>query len=130
MNIMDITTYSKIKKMSLQLLVTDIDRSIEFYTKKLGFEIDFRYEDFYAGIIKDGFSIHFKTGNPLIEERKSKRHNEDIDIIFSVEDIEYLYEEFSGQPIEIIQPLRDMPYGKEFYITDPDAYSIGFIEEA
>lgn len=127
---MGTATASKIKKMSLQLIVADIDRSIEFYTKKLGFQIDFRYEDFYAGIIKDGFSIHLKTGEPLMEVRKNKRNNEDLDIIFSVEEIEYLYEEFSGQFIEIIQPLRHMPYGKEFYISDPDAYSIGFIEEA
>jgi catechol 2,3-dioxygenase-like lactoylglutathione lyase family enzyme len=114
--------------MSLQLLVADIDRSIEFYTKKLGFEVDFRYEDFYAGIIKGGCSIHLKTGNTLIEERKSKRNNEHLDIIFSVEDIENLYEEFSGEPIEIIQPLRNMPYGKEFYITDPDTYILAFVE--
>ena len=127
---MDIATYSKIKKMSPQLLVADIDRSIEFYTKKLGFEIDFRYEDFYAGIIKDGFSIHLKTGKPSTDERQNKRDNEHLDIIFSVEDIEYLYEEFSGKSVEVIQTLREMPYGKEFYITDPDRNIIAFLEEA
>ena len=127
---MGIATHSKIKKMSLQLLVVDIERSIEFYTKKLGFQIDFRYEDFYAGIIKDGFSIHLKAGHPLIEERKNKRNNEHLDIIFSVEGIDYLYEEFSSRALEIIQPLRNMPYGKEFYIADPDTYIIAFIEEA
>lgn len=66
------TLYSTIKKMSPQLLVADIDRSIEFYTTMLGFELDFRYEDFYAGIVKDGFSIHLKSGNPFTEERKNK----------------------------------------------------------
>lgn len=127
---MDTTTYSKIKKMSPQFLVADIDRSIEFYTKKLGFDIDFRYEDFYAGIVKDGCSIHLKLGNPLIEERKNKRNNEDLDIAFSVDGIEDLYEELSNKPIEFLQPLRDMPYGKEFYVTDPDGYIIAFLEEA
>jgi len=116
--------------MSPQLLVADIDRSIEFYTKKLGFEIDFRYEDFYAGIIKDGFSVHLKTGKPSTDERQNKRDNEHLDIIFSVEDIEYLYEEFSGKSVEVIQTLREMPYGKEFYITDPDRNIIAFLEEA
>ena len=47
---MDTGTLFKIKQMSLQFLVTNIDRSIEFYTKTLGFQVDFRYEDFYAGI--------------------------------------------------------------------------------
>src|SRR5580704_12698454 len=108
-------TNYRLKKMSPQLLVTDIDRSIEFYTKKLGFEMDFLYEDFYAGIIKDGFSIHLKTFEPTpdVQIKKNKEHPA---IIFLVGDIQFLYEEFSNKSVEIIQPLRNMPYGKEFYI--------------
>lgn len=116
--------------MSPQLLVTDIDRSLEFYLKKLGFEIDFRFEDFYSGIIKDGYSIHLKSGKPSFEERKNRRNNENLDIIFSVDNIEGLYEEFSNNFVELIQPLREMPYGKEFYVIDPDGYIIAFLEEA
>jgi len=127
---MDTITHSGIKKMSPQFLVTDIDRSIEFYIKKLGFDIDFRYEDFYAGIIKDGYSIHLKTGKPSIEERQNRRKNQDLDIVFSVDGIEDLYKELSNKFVEFTQPLRNMPYGKEFYIADPDGYIISFLEEA
>ena len=127
---MDTITHFKIKKMSPQFLVTDIDRSIEFYVKKLSFDIEFSYEDFYAGIIKDGYSIHLKTGNPSIEERKNKRKNQDLDLIFSVDGIEDLYKELSNKFVEFTQPLRNMPYGKEFYIADPDGYIISFLEEA
>ena len=126
---MDTITYSKIKKMSPQILVTDIGRSIEFYTKKLGFDLDFLYEDFYAGIIKNGYSIHLKLGNPLTEERKTKRENEDLDIVFSVEAVEDLYTELVNKSVEITQPLCDRPYGKEFYIADPDGYILAFLEE-
>ena len=127
---MDTVAYSTIKKMSPQLLVADIGRSIEFYTKKLGFDIDFRYEDFYTGIIKDGFSLHLKSGNPSAEERKNKRENEDLDIVFSVESVKDLYNEFLNKSIDIVQPLCDRPYGKEFYIADPDGYILAFLEEA
>jgi catechol 2,3-dioxygenase-like lactoylglutathione lyase family enzyme len=129
-NIMDSTTYSKIKKMSPQLLVADIDRSIQFYTKTLGFEIDFLYDDFYSGVSKDGFPIHLKTGKPSVEERQNRRNNEDLDILFSVDGIEILYEEISGKTVDFIQPLRKMDYGKEFYVADPDGYIIAFLEEA
>jgi uncharacterized glyoxalase superfamily protein PhnB len=122
-------TESKIKKMSPQFLVTDIEHSIEFYTKKLDFEVDFRYEDFYAGIIKDNYSIHLKSGKPSIEERESKREKIDLDIIFSVEGVEDLYEELMNKSVEIVQPLCDRPYGKEFYIADPDGYILAFLEE-
>ena len=126
---MDATISSRIKKMSPQFLVTDINQSIEFY-KKLSFELDFIYEDFYAGIVKDGHSIHLKLGRPSIEERKSKRNNEDLDLVLSVNDIEDLYEELLSKCIDIIQPLRDAPYGKEFYVADPDGYIIGYLAES
>ena len=125
---MNTGTESKIKKMSPQFLVADIEHSIEFYTKKLDFEVDFRYEDFYAGIIKDNYSIHLKSGKPSIEERESKRENIDLDIIFSVEGVEDLYEELMNKSVEIVQPLCDRPYGKEFYIADPDGYILAFLE--
>ena len=124
---MDIAPYSRLKKMSPQLLVSDIDSSIEFYIKTLCFAIEFRHEDLYAGIIKDGFSIHLTSGEPSVEERKNKRNNEDLDIVFSVEGIEYLYQELANKSIEFIQPLRDVSYGKEFYIADPDGYIIAFL---
>lgn len=127
---MGLTTYPKIKKISPQLLVADIERSIEFYTTLLGFVLDFRYEDFYAGVTKNGCSIHLKTGNPSIDERQNKRNNEHLDIIFSVENIEHVYEQFTTKSIDIIQSLRTMPYGKEFYIADPDGYIIAFSDEA
>ena len=116
-----------IKSMSPQLVVSSLEQSIGFYTNKLGFDIDFQYEDFYAGIVKDGFNIHLKSGTPLAEERKHKRDNEDLDLVFSVSNVEELYDEYSSKSVNIIQPLRQMPYGKEFYITDPDGYILSFM---
>jgi len=119
----------KIKRMSLQLLVADLDRSVEFYTKKLFFEVEFRYEEFYVGIIKDGFSIHLKSGKPSFEGFEIKKDYEHINIIFSVQEIEHMYEDILGKSVQVIQDLRDMPYGKEFYISDPDGHIIAFVEE-
>ena len=126
---MDTIAKSRIRKMSPQLLVSDLDSSMAFYTEKLGFDVDFRYEDFYSGIIKEGCSIHLKLGNPVREERQNKRDNEDLDIVFSVQGIDDLYEEYTARSVEFTQPLRNMAYGKEFYVADPDGYIIGFLEE-
>jgi catechol 2,3-dioxygenase-like lactoylglutathione lyase family enzyme len=115
--------------MSPQFMVADIGRSIEFYTYKLGFTIDFRYEDFYAGIIKDGWSIHLKAAEAAPHKPSKMEHTEDLDIVFSVEGIEDLFSELSANSIEFIQPLRDMPYGREFYIADPDGHIIAFLEQ-
>ncbi|MGE8291103.1 MAG: VOC family protein [Sphingobacterium sp.] len=63
-------------------------------------------------------------------ERQNKRNNEDLDLLFSVDKIEDLYEEMLSKSIEFIQSLRKMDYGKEFYVLDPDGYIIGFLKEA
>jgi len=118
-----------IKNMSPQLLVSNIAHSIEFYTNKLGFSLAFLYDDFYAGISKDGHTFHLKSGKPNIEERNNKQENNDLDIIFSVEGIDQLYEGFVSKDINIIQPLCNQPYGREFYITDPDGYVLAFLQE-
>jgi len=118
-----------IKKVSIQLLVTDLDRSLGFYTEVLGFGIDFRYDDFYVGLSSYGFSIHLKHGKPSSKERQLKQKNQDLDIIFSVGNIEELYQGLSARQVTVIQPLREMPYGKEFYLADPDGYVIAFMEE-
>jgi len=115
-----------LKKMSPQLLVAHLEHSIEFYTDKLGFSLDFQYEDFYAGIVRDGHSIHLKSGAVPGNARKNK---EDLDIIFTVDSIDRLYEDLLSQSVEIIQPLRDMTYAREFYISDLDGNHIAFMEE-
>jgi catechol 2,3-dioxygenase-like lactoylglutathione lyase family enzyme len=122
------TAYPKIKNMSPLFVVTDLEQSINFYTQKLGFEIDFRCEDFYAGITRDGFSIHLKSGYPANEERTSRRDDEHVDITFAVTDIHDLFEAIKSMQVIIIQTLRQMPYGSEFYITDPDGYILSFLE--
>ena len=121
--------YLKIKGMSPQLLVVDLNQSITFYTQYLGFEVAFLYDDFYAGITNEGYSIHLKSGNPDREERTNRRKNQDLDLTFSIMGIEKFYENLQSKPVEITQPLRKMPYGLEFYIADTDGYIIAFIEE-
>jgi uncharacterized glyoxalase superfamily protein PhnB len=109
-------------------IVKDLDRSLKYYTEQLGFEQQFRYEDFYAGIERNGQTIHLKLGNVSQEERLNRRKNEDLDVHCSVSGIDALFEEFTGKSAEVIQSLRDMPYGREFYVTDPDGYILGFME--
>ena len=57
--------------MATQIRTTSLDASIDYYVSKLGFELDFRFEDFYAGIrVTDDLSIHLKlvdAPDPSIE---------------------------------------------------------------
>lgn len=48
-----------------QLRTTDMSSSIGFYTEKLGFSVEFRYQDFYAGIRAGNQTFHLK----LVDEK-------------------------------------------------------------
>ena len=122
------TIFPNIRSMSPLLLVADLDQSMAFYAEHLGFTIDFRYEDFYAGMVNSHFTIHFKCSKPDPAEREDRKKNEDLDLVFAVSAIGELYDAMKRGPVQIVQPLREMPYGKEFYISDPDGYIISFIE--
>lgn len=130
MNMTNTAVPLKIQGMASLFLVADLKTSVEFYTKVLGFEIAFTYDNFYCGISKDGYSIHLKSGSPASEERVSRKNNEDIDITVSIDEIEGVYEYIKSTSAAIIQPLRNMPYGREFYIADLDGYIIAFLQSA
>ena len=122
------TPAAKLTGMSPQFLVADLDQSIGFYTEQLGFDLDFRYEHFYAGIVRDGNAIHLKLADAPRGEREFRRKNEHLDITFTVDDIRTAYREVRNRPVPVIQPLREMPYGHEFYVSDPDGYILAFVE--
>ncbi|WP_342084953.1 glyoxalase superfamily protein [Dyadobacter sp. OTU695] len=117
-----------IKQITPILRVINLELAIQFYMEQLGFKLDFRYEDFYAGIEKDGHPVHLKMVDRIAGEDFMRRNDEDVCLLFSVNDIAELFQEISAKPIHIVQPLREMPYGKEFYIADPDGNLIAFVE--
>lgn len=43
-----------------QFLVDDLDRAVRYYEQRLGFQMDFTYEGFYASVSRDGIPIHLK----------------------------------------------------------------------
>lgn len=114
-----------IKQISTQLQVSNLERAIEFYTQKLGFDVQFRFEDFYAGIFKDGCFIHLK----LNDQPAQPKPDESLEIMLTVDQIQAVYEELSAKGVHFTQTLRRMPYGSEFYIADPDGNVIAFFED-
>lgn len=45
---------TKVTGIAPQFLVDDLDRAIACYCEKLGFELDFVYQSFYAAVSRDG----------------------------------------------------------------------------
>lgn len=115
-----------IKSMAPQLLVASLQRSIAFYEAYLGFKVSFVYEDFYAGLTNGIYELHLKLD--YSGDVRPHKGPEDPDLVFSVGAIGPLFEAVSAAGANITQPLREMPYGMEFYVADPDGHILAFME--
>jgi uncharacterized glyoxalase superfamily protein PhnB len=112
-----------------QFLVDDLDRAIAYYCDKLGFELDFVYQSFYASVTRDGCAIHLKDGPRLPADREHRKQNEHLDAYVSVAGIRDLFRELEMRGAQVIKPLEEQPWGcLEFYVTDPDGYILCFSE--
>jgi catechol 2,3-dioxygenase-like lactoylglutathione lyase family enzyme len=104
--------------------------AIAFYREKLGFELEFCYEDFYASVCRDGCRIHLQCAPPTPRDQAAFERNEHIDACLVVHDAKALSIIFASSGVAFAVPLREMPYGIEFYVRDPDGYILGFIQPA
>jgi catechol 2,3-dioxygenase-like lactoylglutathione lyase family enzyme len=110
------------------LRVADLARSLSYYCDQLGFTIEFSYEGFYAGVICDGCRIHLKCSGPLEPGQKAFEAGEHLDVCVGVLNAQDLAARFAAAGATFSVPLRRMPYGREFYVKDPDGYILGFIQ--
>ena len=108
--------------------VVDLARSLSYYSDQLGFEVEFNYEGFYAGILCDGCRIHLTCSAPLERDQTTFEAAEHLDACFGVQNAAALAARFASAGATFSVPLRSMPYGKEFYVKDPDGYILGFIQ--
>jgi len=112
-----------------QFLVDDLDRAIEYYCHKLGFELDFKYQSFYASVTRDGFAVHLKQAPKLAAEREHRKVNEHLDAYISVSGIQGLFAELETRGARVIKPLQDRPWAcLDFYVVDVDGYVLCFSE--
>src|SRR5215813_2830006 len=113
-----------------QFLVDDLDRAIAYYCDKLGFELDFKYQSFYAAVMRDGFAIHLKDAPKLAADREHRKQNEHLDAYISVSGIRDLFSELEMRGAHVIRPLEQRPWAcLDFYVADPDGYILCFSEQ-
>jgi len=109
-------------------VVRDLERSLPYYRDRMGFAIDFVYEGAYASVVRDGCHIHLKSGTAEVRESSFAGDADHIDACFSVLKVSALACEFEVAGVTFSVPLRQMPYGHEFYVRDPDGYTLAFVQ--
>ncbi len=120
---------ARVTAIAPQFLVDDLDRTIGYYRDRLGFDLDFQYEDFYASVSRDGFAIHLKRAPKLAAERAHRKQHEHLDAYFGVSGIRDLFDEFQSRGAKVIRPLDERPWAcLDFYVEDLDGYILCFSE--
>ena len=111
------------------IVVADIERSIAFYTEKLGFQLRRRAESFAdfqgAGIILaawEGEHLQQHTGAKAQPGNVKTPHQVCIAIeVASPSEVDGLYEELQQQAVPFVAEPRDYPWNARCaYFTDPD----------
>jgi catechol 2,3-dioxygenase-like lactoylglutathione lyase family enzyme len=110
--------------------VADLARSLAYYCDKLGFEVEFNYEGFYASVLRDGCRIHLKCSPPATRDQTAFESAEHLDACVGVQHADKLASELASRGAVFTVMPRSAPYGREFYVRDPDGYILGFIQPA
>ncbi len=100
----------------------DVDRSLAFYSGRLGFELIER-DDGYARLTAPGggstLAIH------LAEADRELPRSEGIRLYFEIEEIDRLCDRLAEAGIAFLQPPKEMPWGwRHAYLKDPDGHEI------
>ena len=112
-----------------QLLVDDLDRSIAYYQDRLGFDLDFVYEGFYASVSRDGCAIHLKCAPKLAADRAHRKKNEHLDAFIAVSGVRELFADLEQRGANVTRRPEQRPWGTiDFYVEDPDRYILCFSE--
>ncbi len=109
-----------------QLLVTDLQRSCEFFSEKLGFSLVFSYgrPPYYAHVRRDGACLNLRCVERSVIESTVRDREELLSASMTVataDEIKLLFLEFQSAGVAFHQTLKKQPWGaKNFVVKDPD----------
>lgn len=118
-----------ITSASSQLRTTDLAGSVRFYTEILGLEVEFLYQDFYAGIRAGSQVFHLKQvdqPDPSVEFVDDGGH---LHLYFGTDDATALAAALEGRGVRLEQPVHDTDWGtREFVLRDDQGHTLYFGE--
>jgi len=129
----------KYSKLTPNLIVEDVSRSLSFYTEKLGFTRFMTVPEaepfIFAGVVKDGVEIFLNQKQMMVslkpEIAREKSGGWMSTMYIETENVDALCAEFEAKGVKIVEPLKTQFYGmREFIIVDPDGWLIIFASKA
>jgi uncharacterized glyoxalase superfamily protein PhnB len=123
------------KKLTPNLVVASVERSLEFYTNTLGFERGMTVPDaspfVFAAVTSGPVEIFFNDAAAAVKEYPAfsgRPIGVTGTLYIEVEGVNALHDQLKST-VKIVMPIVTQFYGmREFAIEDPDGYVITFAE--
>jgi catechol 2,3-dioxygenase-like lactoylglutathione lyase family enzyme len=115
-----------------QLFVADIKKSCDFYTKKLGFAVEFIYGDppYYGQVVRDNARLNLRlVCEPVfVADVRKREHLLSASItVATSNEIKQLFLSYQAAGVSFDQALKKEPWGaRTFVVSDPDENLILF----
>lgn len=114
-----------------QLFVADIKSSCEFFTEKLGFEVDFVYGDppFYGQVKRDNARFILRqVDEPVFTDARERESLLAAAVtVATADEIKQLFLSYQTEGVQFHQTLKKEPWGaRTFVVKDPDGNLVLF----
>ena len=110
-----------------QLRTTDLAASIEFYTTKLGFTLEFQYDDFYAGVRSGDYVVHLKLIDAPDPSIAFVDRDEHFHLYFQTADVSAVARDLERRGVRLVQDVHETAWGtRECIIKDNAGHTLYF----
>jgi PhnB protein len=112
------------------LFVSSIERSVEFYEEKLGFDLGFAMTGdggrmLHASVVNGSVKIMLGYADPSAEQRLGGG----AELYIYAGDVDEYYERVRSAGTELTRDIEDQFWGdRTFTVTDPDGYVLTFAQ--
>jgi catechol 2,3-dioxygenase-like lactoylglutathione lyase family enzyme len=121
------------------LAVADVERSVEFYSRRLGFEVEALYDDPpYATLARAGMRLSLAEQGHAAEDRPGVTMDAPADpsslqavLVLEMSGVRAAYEDLSAAGVRFLAEPYSPPWGgHRCFAVDPDGYLIELEEPA
>ena len=110
-----------------QLRTTDLAASIDFYTTRLGFTLEFQYEDFYAGVRAGGHMIHLKLVDEADPSIAFVDREEHFHLYLETDDVMAAADRLRASGVQLERDVHETAWRtRELVIKDDQGHTLYF----
>jgi catechol 2,3-dioxygenase-like lactoylglutathione lyase family enzyme len=108
-----------------QLRTTDLKSTIRFYTTQLGLQLEFEYQDFYAGIRAGNQVFHLKLVDETDPSIQFVEDGEHFHLYLETNDVRAEAAALKANGVPIVKDVHETPWGtREVVIKDDQGHTL------